>query len=129
MSATAPRDNHAVESRLKVGSAGKYHTPDTGPSATSSARSLSMMHQAFGGLLPNSKRSHSSNDQERSEVEHPVVASRSDRAPNSFTEERYSYDSVRESENVELAHEFKNRRVDGVASTEFFDYLIAIGGV
>lgn len=131
MPATAPQDNDAVELRSKVGFTGQSDTTDAGPSAAASTRSLSMMHQAFGGLLAHSARSHSSRTEERSDVERPKEeAPRSVRAPNAFGEERYSYDSVRESDDEGSALQKRNTRsASGTGSTEFFDYLIAIGGV
>jgi hypothetical protein len=130
MPATAPRDDDAVELRSKVGSTGQSDTTDAGPSA-SRTPSLSVMHQAFGGLLAHSARWHSTSteqpsDGERSREESP----RTDRVPNTFGEERYSYDSVRESDGDGFALQKRNvRSASGTGSTEFFDYLIAIGGV
>jgi hypothetical protein len=90
-----------------------------------------MMHQAFGGLPAHLERSLSSREEQRSEAEREVEETPSgDRAPNAFDEEKYSYDSVRESEDSKFAlQKFKVRSENGTASTEFFDYLIAIGGV
>jgi hypothetical protein len=87
-----------------------------------------MMHQAFGGLLAHSARSHAS--EQRSEGERQIEEDpRSERVPNAFDEERYSYDSVRESDEERFALQRRIRSAHGTGTTEFFDYLIAIGGV
>ncbi len=134
MSATASQDDRVPQHRTGVSSAGQYQALETGLSDAPSARSLSMMRQAFGGLLANAEVSLST-DQQRSELERSInEAPLSDRPTSSFNEEKFSYDSVRESDDAGPDLEkFKFRRAniaqDAVASTEFFDYLIAIGGV
>jgi hypothetical protein len=96
-----------------------------------------MMRRAFGGLRANTERSLSSSTEQRGELERSSDGvDRFGRAPNAFIEEKYSYNSVSESDrglvgatsfdspSVHTASE-KFRRIE---STEFFEYLLAIGG-
>jgi hypothetical protein len=131
MHVTAPYDDDAVDLGSKVGSTGQSDIADAGPPAAASTRSLSMMHQAFGGLLTHSVGSNSPSSEPQGERARSVEdARRANRAPNAFGEERYSYESVRESDDNEFAVPKPDiRNAKGTGSTEFFDYLIAIGGV
>jgi hypothetical protein len=125
----------AHESR--VVSIGQHGSTDPEPSAASSEHSLSMMRQAFGGLLANTERSMSSRTDQRGELERPSDGeSRLNRAPNAFHEEKYSYDAVRESRTDISSSAFEpaisSAPANGfahVSSVEFFDYLTAIGGL
>lgn len=104
-------------------------------SAISVSPSLAMIHRAFGGLLDHSRSTHPSSSQRRTELERSLsVAPRSDRPPNAFNEETYTFSSVRESEDhVHPVEKFGSGRAhaspDAVGSIEFFDYLTAIGGI
>jgi hypothetical protein len=95
-----------------------------------------MMRQAFGGLRANTERSTSSTEQ-RGELERlNDGAERIDRTPNAFVEETYSFHSVAEAHRgLPDATSFDSRdatasskRFIRTESTEFYNYLLAIGG-
>jgi hypothetical protein len=121
----------------RVVSIDQHGSTDSEPSAASSKFSLSMMRQAFDGLLANTERSMSSSTDQRGELERPRDGvNRPDRVPNAFAEEAYSFNSVSDSDDGRLtAVPFETSVVQGrpkkfsvVESTQFFDYLLAIGG-
>ena len=130
-------DNPMSAHESRVVSIGQYGSTDSEPSAAPSALSLSMMRQAFGGLRVNTERSLSSSTEQRGELERLYDgADRIDRAPNAFLEETYSFHSVDEA-HVGLAATdsfdsrdatVSSRRFSRTESTEFFEYLLAIGG-
>ena len=75
MSATASHHDNPVSAHdSRVVSIGQYGSTDPEPSAASSEHSLSMMRQAFGGLLANTERSMSSSTDQRGELERPMTA-------------------------------------------------------
>jgi hypothetical protein len=106
---------------------------DPAPSVASSTLSLSMMREAFGGLRRNTERSLTSSTEQRYELERSEnLAFGRNRVANAFKEESYSYNSVRESEDFESTMSESRRNNasrSGVASTDFFNYLTAIGGL
>jgi hypothetical protein len=88
-----------------------------------------MMRQAFDGLRTNTERSLSSSTEQRGELERPGVGvDRSGDAPNAFIEETYSYASVSESDGVNATPFAMYQGISRIESTEFFNYLTAIGG-
>jgi hypothetical protein len=120
---------------LGVVSIGQNGSTESEPPVASIALSISMMRQAFGGLLANTERSGSSSrsgDLERL----GDGEDRLDRAPNAFAEETYSFSSVSDSDDGRLvADPFEasavcetSKKCSLVESTQFFDYLLAIGG-
>jgi hypothetical protein len=96
-----------------------------------------MMRQAFGGLRANTERSLTSSTEQRGELERPDEGvGRIGRAPNSFIEETYSYETAREAPTDISASAFEPgtsrapiSRIERTSSVEFFDYLTAIGGL
>jgi hypothetical protein len=84
-------------------SIGQYAGTEYEPSAAPSAFSLSMMRQAFDGLLVYTETSLSSNTEQRDELEPPVdLRDGPDGQSRSFVEERYSYNAVNESASLRI---------------------------
>lgn len=137
MSTASHPDNPMSAHESRVVSIGQHGSTDSEPSAASSEHSLSMMRQAFGGLLANTERSMPSRTDQRGELERQSDGDdRIRRAPNAFQEEKYSYDVVRESRTdiSSTAFESESTRAPAneiahTSSIEFFDYLTAIGGL
>lgn len=101
----------------------------TESAARSSAKALSAMRAAFGGLVSSAGAPQPQGDSPRDEN----APSTEQRPASSFAEETYSYVSVSESELHSTRTEgFKNNGPAGpsrlVETAEFFDYLAAIGG-
>lgn len=105
-----------------------FRDQERGQSAAPSTLSLSMMREAFSGLRSNTEQSTSSTEQ-RDELE--LSDPKQDRKPNAFEVENYSFHAVSESEGLG-ASSFSDKGAEGritdVGSTEFFNYLMAIGG-
>lgn len=134
MSAAADSQSQSPEHHANRGSTGHVGATEAERSATPGSPSLAMIHRAFGGLLDSSRASRPPSSERHGEIERSLNdATRSDRPPNAFNEEAYSFSSVRESEDQVFPMEkFETRRPhaspDAVGSVKFFDYLTAIGG-
>jgi hypothetical protein len=116
MSATASHpDKPMSEHESRVVSIGQNGSAKSKPSAAPSTLSLSMMHQAFDGLLVYTETSWSSNAEQRDELERSDDAvDRLDRAPNAFVEEKYSYEAVSESDALSVS-DASTRRTDAAS--------------
>ena len=135
MSAAPGPQSQLPEYHANRGSIGQVPMARAEGSTASVSPSLAMIHRAFGGLLDDARSAHPSSSNRQAELERSLnAAPRNDRAPNAFTEETYSFSSVRESEDhVIPVEKFGTGRAhavpDAVGSVEFFDYLTAIGGI
>jgi hypothetical protein len=103
MAAAASRpDNIESGCHSNASLVGQCVSAETGPPTASSAFSLSMMRRAFAGLLADPSAMSSMTEQ-RDELEFPVTSQDGlGRQPNSFVQEKYSFESVSESHGLRL---------------------------
>jgi hypothetical protein len=135
MSATASfSDSSGPARRSNVGEAIQPGGAELANPAVLRTVSLSVIREAFDGLLANTERTLRSDTDHA--VEHSELTSLEGQVPNAFQEEAYSYRAVQESRTDISSSAFEPRIAResprGIAQTssvEFFDYLIAIGAV